>query len=509
MMGYTLRITSGEREIDLPCEAGQIVAEALEQGGFAQIQPCGGRGVCGKCKVLASGALEPPDKAETATLGDAIRQGARLACRAKIAGDCAVTLQNQGSIQISSGTASRTSNTHPLYQNWGVAVDIGTTTLAAQLYHDGVFQGDAVSANPQGTYGADVMTRIGASLAGEGSALQKLVVGAIEKMLLELTNNSGVQLGDIDAMVLTGNTTMLYLLTGRNPETLSHAPFAADCLFGETLDAKEMGFSFPARCYLPRCIAAFVGADITTAMLASGMLEQSATALLVDIGTNGEMALWHNNQLICCATAAGPAFEGAEISCGCHGIPGAVDHVWVENGSIRAHTIGEAAPLGICGSGIIDALAALLETETVGETGKLEEPDAEYNAEKAAKIAKSVYLTQKDIRNVQLAKSAICAGIRTLLHEAGLKEKDLTAFYIAGGFGSFIDLNSAAAIGLFPAELIGVARVIGNAAETGAAMMLQDCTLHETTAEILDRANAIDLSAKRYFMDQYVEGMCF
>ena len=509
MMGYILRITSGERETDLPCEAGQTIAEVLEQGGFAQIQPCGGRGICGKCKVLASGALEPPDLTETATLGDAAEQGARLACRAKICGDCAVTLQNQGSIRVSSGKASQTGKGQPLYQHWGVAVDIGTTTLAAQLYHDGVFQGDAVSTNPQGVFGADVMSRIGAALAGEGRALQKRVVGAIEEMILPLVKNFGVQLSDIDAMVLTGNTTMLYLLTGRNPETLSHAPFTADCLFGETIDAKEIGFSFPARCYLPRCIAAFVGADITTAMLASGMLEQADTALLVDIGTNGEMALWQNNQLICCATAAGPAFEGAEISCGCHGIPGAVDHVWVEGGSIRAHTIGEVAPLGICGSGIIDALAALLATETVGETGKLEKPDAEYNGEKAAKIAESVYLTQKDIRNVQLAKSAICAGIRTLLHEAGLKEKDLTAFYIAGGFGSFIDLNSAAAIGLFPAELIGVARVIGNAAETGAAMMLQDATLHETIAGILDRANAIDLSSKSYFMDQYVEGMCF
>ena len=508
-MSYTLRVQSAEQERVIPCEAGQTIAEALELGGFAQIQPCGGRGVCGKCKVLASGALEPPDKAETTTLGDAAKQGARLACRAKICGDCSITLQNQGSIRISSGMASQTGKGQPLYTRWGVAVDIGTTTLAAQLYHDGAFQGDAVSVNPQGTYGADVMTRIGAALAGDGGTLQKLVVGAIEDMILHLANNNGVQLSDIDAMVLTGNTTMLYLLTGRNPETLSHAPFAADCLFGETLDAKEIGFSFAARCYLPRCIAAFVGADITTAMLASGMLEQSDTAILVDIGTNGEMALWHNNQLVCCATAAGPAFEGAEISCGCHGIPGAVDHVWVEDGSIHAHTIGETSPLGICGSGIIDALAALLETEKVGETGKLEEPDAEYNAEKAARIAELVYLTQKDIRNVQLAKSAICAGIRTLLHEAGLKEKDLTAFYIAGGFGSFIDLNSAAAIGLFPAELIGVARVIGNAAETGAAMMLQDSTLHETIAEILDRANAIDLSSKRYFMDQYVEGMCF
>lgn len=508
-MSYTLRALSGEQEIILSCEAGQTIAEALELGGIAQIQPCGGRGVCGKCKISASGALEPPDKAEETVLGSAIRQGLRLACRAKIAGDCTVTLQSQGAIQISSGNVTKAGKGRPFYQNWGVAVDIGTTTLAAQLYHDGLFQGDAVAANPQGAHGADVMTRIGAALAGQGETLQQLVVRAIEAMVEELTASKGIQAGDIDAMVLTGNTTMLYLLTGKNPETLSHAPFAADCLFGEELDAKAMGFSFSARCYLPRCIAAFVGADITTAMLASGMLNQSETALLVDIGTNGEMALWHNNRLVCCATAAGPAFEGAEISCGCHGIPGAVDHVWVEDGTLNAHTIGGFSPIGICGSGIIDAVAALLKTEAVSETGRLEEPDAKRNGESAARIAEAVYLTQKDIRNVQLAKSAICAGIRTLLHEAGLKATDLKAFYIAGGFGSFIDLNSAAEIGLFPPELIGAARVIGNAAETGAAMMLQDCTLHETIDSALNQAKAIDLSANSYFVNQYVEGMCF
>ncbi|MEA4870664.1 MAG: ASKHA domain-containing protein [Christensenella sp.] len=508
-MSYLLRAKDGGKETLIPCEAGQTIGEALKIGGIAQVQPCGGRGVCGKCKLIASGGLEPPDLAEEDTLGSAIRQGMRLACRAKIAGDCSVTLQSQGTIQISSGTASLVSGVEPFYQNWGVAVDIGTTTLAAQLYHDGAFQGDAVAANPQSAYGADVMTRIGASLSGQRDALQKSVVCAIETMVEALTSGRGIRPDEIDAMVLTGNTTMLYLLTGRTPETLSHAPFAADCLFGEVLDAKEMGFSFSARCYLPRCIAAFVGADITTAMLASGMLGQSETALLVDIGTNGEMALWHDNQLVCCATAAGPAFEGAEISCGCHGIPGAVDHVWVENGTPSAHTIGEAPPVGICGSGIIDAVAALLRTGAVDETGRLAKPDAERNGESAARVAEAVYLTQRDIRSVQLAKSAICAGIRTLLHEAGLKENDLTAFYIAGGFGSFIDLNSAAEIGLFPAELIGVARVIGNAAETGAAMMLQDCALHATIDGALDRAKAIDLSANSYFMNQYVEGMCF
>ena len=365
-------------------------------------------------------------------------------------------------MQISSGKESRTTQFHPLYQNYGVAVDIGTTTLAAQLYHNGSLLCDTVAANPQSAYGADVMTRIGASLAGQSDALQRSVVNGIEAMIDKMASDCRIDKSNIDGMVMTGNTTMLYLLAGRNPKTLSHAPFAADCLFNMEYNARELGFSIDATCYLPKCFAAFVGADISTAILSSGMLERDETALLVDIGTNGEMALWHEGKLICCATAAGPAFEGAQIECGCHGIPGAVDHVWVEEQRLNYHTIHGTEALGICGSGIIDAVAALLENETVYETGRMVQPDLEINGQPSARISTAVYVTQKDIRSVQLAKSAICAGIRTLLHLIGISEPHVKAFYIAGGFGSFLDLKSAAAIGLFPADLIDVAHVIGN-----------------------------------------------
>ena len=486
-MGYTLRITSGERETEIPCEAGQTIAEALEQGGWIQIQPCGGRGVCGKCKVLASGALEPPDQAETTTLGDAAKQGARLACRARICGDCAVTLQNQGSIHVSSGKASQTGKGHPFYRHWGVAVDIGTTTLAAQLYHDGVFQGDAVSTNPQGVFGADVMTRIGAALAGEGRALQKVVVGAIEEMIVQLTDHSGVQLGDIDAMVLTGNTTMLYLLTGRNPETLSHAPFAADCLFGETLDAKEIGFSFPARCYLPRCIAAFVGADITTAMLASGMLEQSATALLVDIGTNGEMVLAHAGRLLACSCAAGPALEGMNISCGMRASSGAIEDVAVTPTGLSLKTIGNAPPTGLCGSGILAAINAFLGIGLIAPRGNLvkeqalaaADPRRAYLCLRDGKPALGlvgggcpVVVTQKDIRQVQLAKGALLSGLHALLQHAGLAVAAIDRVLIAGQFGAHLPVGSLVGCGIIPQALAGKVAYLGNTSKSGAALAL-------------------------------------
>jgi len=508
-MKHTLRIRQDGKEHNIDCEAGQTITQALNLAGFAQDLPCGGRGACGKCRVGASGAIEPPDETEKTLLKDALQRGTRLSCRARIAGDCVVTLQNQAGMQISSGKESRTAQFHPLYQNYGVAGDIGTTTLAAQLYRNGSLICDTVASNPQSAYGADVMTRIGASLAGQSDILQRAVVDGIEAMIERMTSDCGIDKSNIDGMVLTGNTTMLYLLTGRNPETLSHAPFAADCLFDMEYSARDLGFSFDATCYLPMCIAAFVGADISTAILSSGMLERDETALLVDIGTNGEMALWHEGKLLCCATAAGPAFEGAQIECGCHGIPGAVDHVWVEEQRLNYHTIHDAEAVGICGSGIIDAVAALLENETIDETGRMVLPDLEINGQSVAKIASAVYVTQKDIRSVQLAKSAICAGIRTLLHITKVSAAQVKTFYIAGGFGSFIDLKSAAEIGLFPAELIDVARVIGNAAETGAAMLLQDQSLLYGLNEVLYDAAAIDLSANSYFMDQYVEGMCF
>ncbi len=510
-MKHTIRVIAEHKTIELPCNGGQTIAQALLETPFALAQPCGGRGVCGKCRVQTQGALEAPDEAERRLLGaEAVCRGERLACRARIAGDCAVVLQNLGKAQIASGEAFATEHPNPYFHSWGAAVDIGTTTLALQLYNKEGFAGDAVSRNPQDVFGADVMSRIGAALDGKGADLQRTVVRRIEELLSALADERGITLTDIDALVLTGNTTMLYLLTGRNPKTLSRAPFEADCLFGEETNAREIGFSFPAACCLPRCASAFIGADITTALLASGMLERDGTSLLVDIGTNGEMALWHGGRLTCCATAAGPAFEGAEIACGCQGVSGAVDKVWPEGESLAVHTIGDEEPVGVCGSGVIDAVAALLEAKVLNETGRLEKPDmTAADGAPAVLLGGGVYLTQKDVRSVQLAKSAIHAGIDTLLHRSNLTPSDIDAFYIAGGFGSYIDLYSAARIGLFPPELVGAARVIGNAAETGAAMMLLDSTLQRYMLEQVDQTQIIDLSTDPYFMERYVDGMYF
>src|SRR5699024_935882 len=214
---------------------------------------------------------------------------------------------------------------------------------------------------------------------------------------------------------------------GRSPEPLSHAPFLADCLFDmdTTLWNRQV--------YLPPCMNAFVGADITCAVLASGMTRRPDTALLCDIGTNGELALWKEGHLYVTSTAAGPAFEGAGISCGCGSVPGAIDRVWVENGTIAAHTLGEQPAVGVCGSGLIDAVAAFLETEDIDETGAAELDELP--------LRDGVCLLPKDIRAVQLAKAAIAAGIQTLLQLAQVPESEIRQLYIAGGFGSHLNVD--------------------------------------------------------------------
>ena len=311
---------------------------------------------------------------------------------------------------------------------------------------------------------------------------------------------------------------MLYLLSRTSPEPLSHAPFTLTRSFGETLSAGELGLSVlnrDVKVYLPPCISAFVGADTTCAILTAltrcltsdtsgeGLLtlRGKAPSALADIGTNGEMALWNNEKLLVCSTAAGPAFEGVGISRGMRGESGAIDKVSVVNGQLCATVIGGGEAKGICGSGLIDAVAALLDTELIDETGYLEDEEVT--------VLSPITLTDKDIRAVQLAKSAISAGIKTLIHEAGVSINDLTALYIAGGFGNYLNKVSAGRIGLLPIELIGKTENIGNAALIGAEMLLLNKDYRLCAERLSADAVTVELSTSKYFSDAFISGMLF
>ena len=381
--------------------------------------------------------------------------------------------------------------------HFGASIDIGTTTIALQLFDlaTGNLIGYSSMHNPQTSVAADVIGRIDAALHGQADKLRLQVANAITTLLASACAQAGIPSSDASSLVITGNTTMLYLLTGRNPYPLSRAPFEADCFFGTETDLLN-------RCvYLPDCLHAFVGADTTCALLASGMTSHSETTLLCDIGTNGEMALWHHGKLYIASTAAGPAFEGAGISCGCASILGAIDQVNVVNGTLHCHTIGNQTAVGICGSGLLDAVAALLDTEAMDDTGYLEE--------ESIVLAEGVILTQSDIRAVQLAKAATYAGIMSLLSAAGCETKDVKTLYIAGGFGSHLNLRSAVRIGLVPEELADRVQVIGNAALDGASMLLMDANQRQTIASFREHTVHIRLDGNPEFADLYIDAMLF
>lgn len=467
-------------------EGTPLISDVLTEGGVKVHRPCGGHGICKKCRVTVEGALSAPAEAEKE-----LPHGVRLSCITRLLGDACVRMDDAQMQQIESDGRMAAFTFDPMDGKVGAAVDIGTTTVAVRLLSlkDGNVLGSKTMENPQRAVASDVIGRMESAMAGKGELLKTLIQNAVDGMIGDLCREHGVE--KPDQVVVTGNTTMLYLYTGRDVSCLSRAPFEADCLFGHEENGVKM----------PECMSAFVGADITCAVLASGMTEKDETSLLIDVGTNGEIALWKEGKLLVSATAAGPAFEGGGIRMGCGSIPGAVDKVWVEDGRICASTISGEKPVGLCGSGIIDAMAALLDTEQVDETGAADEDEMP--------IAGDVVLTDRDVRAIQLAKGAIAAGIRTLMTEHHVQAGDIAALYLAGGFGAHINLESAVRIGLIPAELRDRTVVLGNAALSGAHMLLLGKSLWHRSADLAKKSRTVNLGGNPAFTEHFMECMLF
>ena len=465
-----------------------LLSKAIADAGLTIQMPCGGRGTCGKCKVRAVGGLSPAAPEELQLLTAAQRaSGLRLACCTCAEADCTIYFStDRGKVQGVAEALAPAFKVDAGQDGYGVAVDIGTTTVAAYLYSlcDGVCHNSTCEENVQTAYGADVIARIEYANKGGLTELSDMIRKQISVMIGEKFAVAPKRL------VVTGNTTMLHLLAGLDPRTLAVSPFTPVSHFG----------AWYGNLYLPRCISAYVGADMTCAVLSSGM-QNDSSSLLVDIGTNGEMALWHGGKLVCCSTAAGPAFEGALISQGMSALPGAISRVWIEAGTVQYETVGEAEPIGICGSGLVDAVACMRKAGVLDETGYLEN-DYEIGDSK-------VRITAQDIRQLQLAKSAIRAGIETLMHTCGINAEQIDKFYIAGGFGKYLDAENAAKIGLFPQELVEKAVVLGNAAGAGASMILLSKQAQAESEQIAQEAQVTELSDSPVFMEKYMDYMMF
>ena len=396
---------------------------------------------------------------------------------------------------------------------YGVAVDIGTTTLGFALLD--LFSGKTLSVysriNRQREYGGDVITRI--KNAGEGmlGALSGSIRQDIAESLPILCAQAGADPARVYAVAATGNTTMLHLLLGVPCRSLGLFPFTAVTTSADVFPLREIlgdinGIAAEScELHVLPGITTYIGADVTAGIFYCGIQNAEKPALLIDIGTNGEMALCADGRIYCASTAAGPAFEGGNISCGIGSVPGAIAKIAYIDGQFQCETIGNAPPAGICGSGILDLGAALSTHGFIDETGVF----ADDYFDDGVEIAPGIVFTQKDMRELQLAKSAVRAGIEILLSTAGLAYKDVGRVYLAGGFGVHMDLNSAAAIRLIPAELKAVTVSAGNSALGGCVRYLLSAEARGDYAELAERAEEVALSTHRDFNDLFMEYMMF
>ena len=496
---------SGELISTAEAVLGETIYERLKAEDIFIEAPCGGRGVCGKCLVQLS-----PD-------GEKVR-----ACQTPITGDTEVYLPEEFDLRIAGGDAKAlaSSYTGPL----GIAVDIGTTTVVAHLTDipSCTRLATASGVNAQRPYGADVISRIQFCAQHGHETLTRLIREQLNALIQKTCQLSGANPKDIHYISIAGNTIMQHLAAGLSPVPMGSAPFEPETLFGDERPAGSLfNVADDAVIYYAPCVYSYVGGDITAGMLASDLENETGSCVYLDIGTNGELALKADGKYYCCATAAGPAFEGAEIAKGMAAVNGAISHVkWGENG-LELTVLGDVAPEGLCGSGLMDALAVMVTTGAVDETGRLvdadelDHPIAKHLGRRDGKSVfwlseeNDVYMISADVRKIQLAKAAIAAGLQTLLYEAGITETDVTSFLLAGGFGSYIDQVSAATIGLFPKCFLPVAKTMGNMAGEGAAVALCSEKARQTLADMMDNFTVVELSTSMKFNEQFVEQMMF
>ena len=396
------------------------------------------------------------------------------------------------------------------HEHLGVAIDIGTTTVALHLtdLKTDTRLATISCVNAQVPYGADVTSRIKYCKINGHDKLTGLIREQISSMIKEACLQAGVKSENVNYISIAANTIMQHLVAGYSPVNMGVAPFTPISLFGEELPVWDgLPVINNILVYYPPAISAYVGGDITAGLLAAGFEDISEPAIFLDIGTNGEIVLKHKDTYYCCATAAGPAFEGAEIEMGMAAENGAIDHVWQKNTTEpfpRVSVIGGETPKGICGSGLLDALAVMLDIGVVDETGRLLNKDKFHLTQE-----NNIFITAEDVRKLQLAKAAIAAGIQVLLHFAGITEADVKLLALAGGFGSYMDLNSAARIGLFPRSLLPVAKAYGNTAGEGAALALSSEKARTQLQKIKKHCEYIELSTMTFFNDKFIEQMTF
>jgi uncharacterized 2Fe-2S/4Fe-4S cluster protein (DUF4445 family) len=463
--------------------------------------PCGGRGKCKGCRVrVLSGFLPITSEQEAMLSPEELRAGWRLSCQCSA--DANLTLEMaQWEASILS---DETSFSFKPRAGIGIAVDLGTTTLVAQLLdlRTGNVLAVRTALNSQARHGADIMSRVAYAVAERSHhRLTELIRRQIGKLILDLLEATTKERAEIADIVLVGNTVMHHLFCGLNVTPLSRYPFESETLGGYTFSSEELGWNFsaPQVRFLP-CIGGFVGSDILAGVFARHIHESDRLVGLIDLGTNGEILFGTRHRMVCASTAAGPAFEGARIYMGMRAATGAISEVHTRDRNLVCHVLGNVTPRGICGSGLVDAVAASLDLGIIKSGGRLSDGG------NSLMLLPPVRISQTDIRELQLAKGAIAAGVRILLRDLGAEADDVSEVYLAGAFGNYVNIASAQRIGLLalPPERIVPA---GNTALLGAKRALYADP--EEWTHLAARIEHFSLSEKPDFQEIYVENMNF
>lgn len=478
---------------------GLSLLQILQDKAYNISSACGGNGTCGKCKVKVKNV------------------GIINACSYYPEEDIEVVLPDKKEAKILTHQLVHTRPislqlselAHLSAKPVGLGLDIGTTTVVFYWINlnSGVLIKSVGTQNQQSKYGADIISRINYCKNDTGlKNLQNEIIDLINKGIHDFSVEQGVSTEDIVKISVSANTTMLHLLTGIDPTPIALAPFKAPFTEAKHFRAKELKLNChqDADIYLLPSISAYVGADIVSGLAALKPPPSISNYLFIDIGTNGEIALHTPDRIWCCATAAGPAFEGANISCGMGAFVGAIS----EYNEFGYQTISNEKPVGICGSGLLDIVAFMLDKKIIQSDGNLSE---EYLIadKKNTGDGRNISITTQDIREVQLAKSAIITGIRLLLKEAGLAYDQINAVYLAGGFGNYMNPISAVRLGLLPLEIKEKIIPVGNTSGTGAVLHVKSNSFMQYAEKIIQKSQLVELASHSDFETEFAMNMYF
>ena len=486
------------------------ILDFLRENNICLDAACNGLGICGKCKIKI-GNLKAFE-GERKVLGDKdIAAGYRLACMHSVDECDKETIlkdikESTGSVVLVDGFMPKVSHTN-IYDKYGIAIDIGTTTVAMELIDlsNAAIIAKASETNSQIAFGFDVMSRIAYTMENVDGLfkLQKSIVHTLNMLIDKLQADTGKVGEDIVEITVAANTVMCHILLGESVEGLGKYPFSPVFTKSRSVAASDIGIKSDAKVTTLPHISGFVGSDIVAGVYASGLCKDDKNVLFIDIGTNGEMILKSGDKLLATSCATGPALEGMNISCGMRAGEGAIDNFCIDENKLIYTTVGNKEAVGICGSGVLAMVRELLKNNIINVMGAIdiEKQKKAYDfiafdksGKPFIKISDDIYFTSKDIRQVQLAKGAILSGILALVSKAKLELNDISKVYIAGQFGKYISVDSFFSVGLLPIEFFDKVEYLGNTALAGAYMALLDKYAIEDMSLLSNKTEFFELS---------------